>query len=1290
MRWRHHRWSPIGAFGSHGWKFALVQAKATFRTGKTPQGIRISSSADVGRPNFPVVAIGASADGFDAVRGFLAKLPPDSGMAFVVIPHLDASRKSELASLLPTSTSLPVLEVSAPSALQPNHVYLVPRNKRALIRDGVLSLESLPKRVRRHPIDDFMTALAAAMGDRAVGVVLSGTGSDGARGLAAIRAADGFTFAQGPGTAQSSVLPLSATDAGMVDLAMSPTRIALELERLVHPSYRPDWQRDATKEIEEIFEILQSSSGIDFRHYTLSTVVRCILRQMTVKGVGTVTQYARLLRRSPKERESLVDVIFAPSTGFFRDAHSFETLRKQVRSSLSRKSRPQTLRVWVPGCSTGEEAYSIAMLLAEEMDRLPNPMETLVFGTDIRESAIEYSRAGVYPETALAGVSTARLKRFFTASGGVYRIKPELRKPCLFARHDLTTDPPITNLDLISCRNVLPYLEAPSQAQALAAFKFALKPGGFLFTDSSIADTASSPLEMNRSIHGIHSRQHGARKSAGPVRSPGERRSEPGTSMAPIDRQRLTRAVLIAANAAHKVVCQENTALSKDLRDSNLRLQTLASNLGSLLTGSDVAVLVLDSRRHIVRFTLAAANLFHLTSSQEGAHFLRAASNLGDTPWKTLLADVTRRGQTVERSFQHRNGRCYSLRMKPFGETRKGATGVLLVLLDENDVRSSLLETRNSLGKAEDTVQMLLDVSPQAIFAVDASDKIIWANKTTSAMFGYSILELLGQAIDALIPSASPKRPGTHHKRFFAAVKPRPGGLARELRGLRQDGSSFPIEIGVSKTRATVAVAFVTDITERKELEQAVRQRESERSALVDSSPDTLLRFDPNLRVTHSNAALEKLTGASLVGKSCSNLPFPPANLRVCELILRKVFRTGRPQRYEFPLPSAVGETHHEVRFVPEFSPSGAVAAVLAIGRDITEAKEVVRTLREREKVLAELLDNSPDVMARVDPNLRLLFVNAAWTRMTGIPRKSALGKTCHELGLSPSAVALQKRALRRVLKTATPVTTEFTLQSAQGLMALEAVNVPEFDANRVSSILMIGRDITDRKRIQELSARSEQDIHRLTARLVTAQEQERRRIARDLHDSIGQLLSALAAEIGSTALDLNISGPARQRLQAARESALRIVEEARRIARQLHPAIVEDLGLAKSLQSLCDEFSQRTGIPAAFAVRGASSPVPIEVAACAYRIGQQALNNVGSHARAKHASVRLSLSHSLQLSIRDDGIGFDRSSVSDGGLGLISMSERARMAGGKLWVKSQPGQGTAVRLELPLPGGSE
>ncbi len=1241
------------------------------------------------------------------MRTLLAKLSSDSGMAFVVIQHLDPNRKSALATLLSKATSLPVAEISNREAVQPNRVYVVPHDKRASVRNGVLSLGPITSRGLHHPIDDFMTSLAAALGDAAIGVVLSGMGSDGTHGLRAVKAAGGVTFAQDPKTAQWPAMPLSGIESGDVDFASPPARIAGQLGRLARRLYRMPGRGHAIQDFDKISEILRAETGIDLNRYKPSFVMRRILRHMALQEIQTVAQYSKLLRRNRKERQSLADHIFVPFTGFFRDAESLKVLQKHIRPSLLREPRTQPVRVWVAGCSSGEEVYSIAMLLVEKLGSTADPTAIQIFGTDIRERAVEHARAGVYSAAAVAGVTPARLKRFFTKFDGSYRINEELRRLCLFARHDLTKDPPFSHLDLISCRNVLLYLKSEFQDQALAVFHYALKLRAFLFTDSSLTESVSGRFTLQDPDHGIFLRKTDAVKSAG-TRSPAKsQRQELGTRIAAVTGQSVTHATLMAANeqlsAANEELetaneelrasYQENVALGLELKNRNIALNALAGDLGALLTGVDIPVLVLDSRLRIVRFTLAAATLFHLISSDEGASFLSAAANLDKVPWAKLLADVTHRGQTVEYSFQHRNSRWYSLRMKPFGEPRKAISGVMVVLLDENELRRSLLHTRGLLTESESTVRVLLDASPEAILAVDAEAHIVWANNTTAAMFGYALPELLGQRMDILVPEPSRNRHGDYHKAFLTENRSRRMGSGLDLQGLRKDGTLFPVEIGLGVTGTgteTLSVAFVADITERKTLDQTIRQRESELIALFDSSPDTHVRFDSNLRVTHANATFGKMLGVAaqaVVGKMCRDLPLPRANVRIGERLIRGVFRTGEARKFEFSIPAPQGMTQYLVRFVPELSTDGSVAAVLAIGRDITEARKIERALRQHERDVESLLDNSPDVVIRLNPKLQILFVNAAWQALTGIPRETALGKTSRELGVAPAVVAVEVRTMRQVFKTRGPVTVEFTFPHPDGPVVHEVRNIPEFEEGRLSSILSIGRDVTAQKRLQELAVANERDIHALTSSLMVAQEEERRRVARDIHDSLCQQLSVLTAEIAGAVLDLDASNPVKERLQAARQRALLITEEARDIARHLHPAILEDLGLAKALQSLCDDFSQQHGILVTFRVQGGPpSPFPIEAASCVYRVVQAALNNVASHSHAKHVTILLSGRRDLRLSIRDDGIGFDPIAVRGaGGLGLISMEERIRMVGGTLRVRSRSGHGAEVHLTIPL-----
>jgi signal transduction histidine kinase len=314
--------------------------------------------------------------------------------------------------------------------------------------------------------------------------------------------------------------------------------------------------------------------------------------------------------------------------------------------------------------------------------------------------------------------------------------------------------------------------------------------------------------------------------------------------------------------------------------------------------------------------------------------------------------------------------------------------------------------------------------------------------------------------------------------------------------------------------------------------------------------------------------------------------------------------------------------------------------------------------------------------------------MNAAWEKLTGIPRKTACGKMSRELGLPKTFVRLQEHSARQVLKSRGGVSFDFSYPLQAGPVDYEVRLIPEFEGSSISSILLIGRDITEQKRLQTLAASNEHDIRALSASLLSAQEQERRRVAREIHDSLCQHLGALAAEIAGLAAGFPESSQARKRLQAARERALRTAEEASQIARQLHPAILEDLGLPKALQNLCGEFSRREGIPIKLRMISLFPETPLEAASCVYRVAQEALHNVAKHAQAKHVRVRLSGTGRLHLSIQDDGKGFEPDAVrGNGGLGLVSMQERARMAGAKLAIQGRPNRGTLVDLIVPNRG---
>ncbi len=445
----------------------------------------------------PVVAIGASAGGLEALRRLFSSLPGDTDMAFVVIQHLDPERPSMLSSVLAGDARMPVLEVTASTRAEPNHVYVIPPDADLTIHEGVLTL--IPRQQTRNlhlPIDAFFRALAADSQERAVGVVLSGSASDGTEGLRAIKAVGGITFAQDPTSAQFRSMPESAIAADVVDFRSTPEEIASELVRLSGHVYLagpeiaeggPDeTEPDDNGSFDTILTAVRRHTQSNFRGYKPPTILRRIERRMALRHIGSMKQYAESLDIDPEECKALAQDILIHVTSFFRDASAFEALAKVVIPELlARKLEDASFRVWVPGCSTGEEAYSIAMSLLEVLGVRRQTLSIKIFGSDLSDRAIETARAGVYSESDLEGVSAERIERFFERTEGRYRIGRQVRELCVFVRHDLTRDPPFAKLDLISCRNVLIYFDAELQRRVLPLLHHCLNKPGYLFLGRS-------------------------------------------------------------------------------------------------------------------------------------------------------------------------------------------------------------------------------------------------------------------------------------------------------------------------------------------------------------------------------------------------------------------------------------------------------------------------------------------------------------------------------------------------------------------------------------------------------------------------------------------------------------------------------------------------------------------------------------------------------------------------------------------------------------------------------------
>src|SRR6266851_277527 len=459
------------------------------------------------RALFPIVGVGASAGGLEAFTQFLKALGAGTEMGYVLVQHLDPSHESALTEILAKATEMPVREVTDATSVGPNHVYVIPPNVDMIIAQGILRLTPRTETHGHHmPIDRFLRSLAEDQRSNAIGIILSGTASDGTLGLAAIKAEGGITFAQDEKSAKFDGMPHSAIAAGCVDFVLPPDAIAGELARIrAHPYLAPSSSRtaelvpDGDPQLKDILHLLRTANGVDFSDYKPATVKRRILRRMALHKIGKLKEYVLLLRRHPSEVEALYEDILIKVTSFFRDPDAFEALKAEVFPSvLKHRSPEEPVRVWVPGCSTGEETYSQAIALIEFLGNRSADIPIQFFGTDLGQRGIEKARAGIYPQSIAADVSPERLRRFFVKVESGYRINKTIRDMCVFARQNLLQDPPFSRIDVISCRNVLIYLGPVLQKRIMPIFHYALKPRGFLMLGGAegIIGTASELFEL--------------------------------------------------------------------------------------------------------------------------------------------------------------------------------------------------------------------------------------------------------------------------------------------------------------------------------------------------------------------------------------------------------------------------------------------------------------------------------------------------------------------------------------------------------------------------------------------------------------------------------------------------------------------------------------------------------------------------------------------------------------------------------------------------------------------------
>ena len=1216
--------------------------------------------------DFPVVGLGASAGGIKAFKEFFANVPPASGMAYVVILHLSPEHESHLAEVLQVATEMPVTQVRGAVKLEPDCVYVIPPNRSLAMNDGHLALSDI-KRIeeRRAPVDVFFRTLAESKNERAVCVVLSGTGADGSMGLKRVKEHGGLCIVQEPREADHDDMPRNSIATGLVDfvlpVAEMPRKILAYKERLGQTRIPVSLERPETEDqaLRDIFTQLRVHAGHDFTNYKRATVLRRVERRINVHELHDLSAYARFMREHPEEARALLKDLLISVTNFFRDSDSFEALERGVVRRLFEGKEPgDQVRVWVAGCATGEEAHTMAMLLSEYAESLPDAPAVQVFATDIDEQAIAHAREGFYTPNDAADVSPERLRRFFIKEADGYRVRKELRETVLFAHHNLIKDPPFSHLDLISCRNLLIYLNRGAQERVMRLFHFALNPGGFLFLGASESADGSSDLfvTLDNDARLYQSRALAARLPA-PLPEP--------------------LPVAERADLRRKERTQETRALER------LSYADLHQRLVEQYAPPSVVV---NEEYEVTHLSERAGRYMQVAGGEPSHNLLKMVRPELRMELRTALYQATQNRSSVEARdipvpFGDRT-RLVNLLVRPvFGEGDP-ARGFILVIFEEagEGVEQSGARATEAVSPVEPAAQRLEDELVRVKAHLRAT---VEQYETQTEELRASNEEL--QAMNEELRST-----------------------AEELETSTEELQSVNEELKTVNQELKIKV---------EELSQA----NDDFRNLMNSTDIGTVFLDRALRVKMFTPTAREVF----------NL-LPNDTGRPLSDITTKLEGRGDLTDFAEQVAATLQNTERELRtkegrwFLMRGSPyrrsEDRIEGVVLTFFDITTRREMEGQLRASEERMRLLVESVTDYSIIIqDAGGRIEVWNPGAERMFGYAAAEAVGQSI-ELIFTPEDRA--QGAHLAEMKTA----------REQGVAKDERWHLRKdgsrFYASGVLTLLRdgelmgyakIARDLTESKRVEEELRRAHEELEQrveertrelaranevlrvenagriqvekarlqLLRQLVRTQEDERRRIAREIHDHLGQQSTALRLNLEALKDQCvgyeELCGP----IEQTQAIAARLDADVDFLAWELRPAALDDLGLAAALANFVREWSKHFGIPADFHTTGmdAERPSP-EAETNLYRIAQEALNNTCKHARPSRADVLLERrDNHVVLIVEDDGVGFDPSVKADAdkGLGLLGMGERAALIGGTLEIESSPGGGTTVFARVPL-----
>ncbi|HEY0789893.1 MAG TPA: CheR family methyltransferase [Chthoniobacterales bacterium] len=1213
----------------------------------------------------PVVGIGGELGGLEALERLLAALPARCGVAFVVVQHANGKDRHLVQQLRRWKGPLTVCPVETGIAVEPEHLYVNPPDANVTITRGTLKLE--PQTLHNGqpmPIDIFLRSLAGEQGDRSIAVVLSGANTDGALGIEAVKAVGGITFAQEPSTAKSPVMPRAAISTGCVDFVLSPPDIGEEISRIDrHPYLRvpvpdeaealpdglvpapdrpPDTQlslnaangadgHDFQKrdpEVQRILALLRNSVGVDFTQYKPATVQRRIHRRMALLRIESPEDYARFLRGNETELLALYQDILIKVTSFFRDPGAFENLRTKVLPRLLKSRDPlDTLRIWVPGCSTGEEAYSIAICVAEYLGSRRAGPPVQIFATDLSEASLDRARDGNYLENIALDVSPERLERFFTRAGHGFRINKSIREMVIFARQDLAKDPPFSRLDLISCRNVLIYLEAAVQKKVFPLFHYALRPGGYLLLGSS--ETVGEFTDLF---------SEAGRKERLFLRKNTSNRVRLGSPAASLPGQDHERAQTLPADSipappspnrweANDGTDQENFNL---LREANSILLQRYTPPGVLVNG-DFDVIQFHGQGHSY-FEPAPGkvtfNLLKLLKEGLAVHVRTAvAASRQDRAGYRKRVAYTDHGTSLElelevlplRMAQERDRHYLILFHPPSTAAESSAGGTVISRSASPAVRNKsrdareIAELRRDLENTRQYLQSIIEEQDAANEEIkSANEEILSSNEELQ-----STNEELETAKEELQSSNE------------------------ELITVNEELQTRNIELGHANNDLVNLINSIHFAIVMLSEEGRVRRFTPMAGRLFNLIPTDLGRPFSDIQ--------SKLQVPDLSG--------------VIEEVVRTI--TGREMEVQ-----ALDGRWYSLSVRPYRTSENKIeGAVLALV-DIDDLKRGLEELKRSRDFSQAVLTTVRQPLLVLDAEFRVRLANAAFYDLFAASPEGTVGQFFYTLPGGQWNLSRLRRLLGEVLSSGSRIQNLVVeYEGADSIARRLILNGRRIDADndRPAMVLLTIEDSTDRRQ-------TEQEV-------LAVSERERRRMAQELHDGLGQQLTAIAF-VSQSILHCLQQGDGRGAGESAEQLLVQVNEATaltRDMAKGLHPIQLEAKHFHTAMRALANNVSNLFKIVCTFH-GDEPSPPPADTAEGAtelYRITQEAINNSLKHGKATRIAITYRLdpeSNQTRLVVSDNGTGFQKGAVlpssSVSGMGLQIMRYRAASIGGRFRVE--------------------